>query len=67
MARQPKAWMTSPEKKPKSSLPDSIKTELETKANDLIVNVLKPKHVLPPKEDEVGCALVEELLPAAEA
>jgi len=52
MAKQRKAWMITPEKKPKSSLPDSLKTELEAKANDLIVNVLKPKHVLPPKEDE---------------
>jgi hypothetical protein len=25
---------------------------VETKAKDLIENVLKPKHVLPPKEDE---------------
>jgi hypothetical protein len=44
--------MKTPEKTPKSSLPDSLKTELEAKANDLIVNVLKPKHVLPPKQDE---------------
>jgi hypothetical protein len=44
--------MISPGKKPKSSLPDSIKTELEAKATDLIVNVLKPKYVLPPKKDE---------------
>jgi len=48
MAQQRKAWMISPSKKPKSSLPDSIKNELEAKATDLIANVLKPKHVQPP-------------------
>ena len=50
MPKQRKAWMTSPEKKPKTSFRDSIKTELEAKATDLIVNVLKPKHVQPPKK-----------------
>jgi hypothetical protein len=52
MAQRRKAWMITPQKKPKSSLPDSLKTELETKANDLIVNVLKPKHVQPPPPSE---------------
>jgi len=52
MAQQRKAWMVSPGKKPKSSLPDSIKNELEAKATDLIVNVLKPKHVQPPPQEE---------------
>ncbi len=31
----------------------SIKAEVESKAKDLIVNVLKPKHVLSPKNDEL--------------
>jgi hypothetical protein len=44
--------MVSPGKKPTSSLPDSIKNELEAKATDLIVNVLKPKHVQPPPQEE---------------
>ena len=52
MTKQRKAWMIGPERKPKSSVPDTIKTELEAKATDLIVNVLKPKHILPPKKDE---------------
>ena len=52
MTKQRKAWMISPGKKSKSSVPDSIKNELEAKATDLIVNVLKPKHVSPPKESE---------------
>jgi hypothetical protein len=48
MAKQRKAWMISPGKSPKPSVPDSIKAELEAKAADLIETVLKPKHVLPP-------------------
>ena len=52
MAKQRNAWMISPGKCPRQSVPDSIKAELEAKATDLIENVLKPKHVLPPKKDE---------------
>ena len=44
--------MMRPTKKPTSSLPDTLKAEVEAKASDLIANVLKPKHVRPPKEDE---------------
>jgi len=42
----------SPAKSSKPSVPDSIKTGLAAKANDLIEKFLKPKHVLPPKPDE---------------
>lgn len=52
MAKQRKTWMMTPAKSPKPSVPDSLKAELTAKANDLIENVLKPKHVLPPKPDE---------------
>jgi hypothetical protein len=52
MAQQRKAWTISPGKKPTSSLPDSVKNELEAKATNLIVNVLKPKHVQPPPQGE---------------
>lgn len=52
MAKKRKAWMSRPEKKPASDLSDSLKAELEAKANDLIENVLKPKHVRPPRENE---------------
>jgi len=51
MPKPRKAWMMSPAKSPKPSVPDGIKAELEAKANDLIENVLKPKHVLPPEPD----------------
>lgn len=51
MAKQRKAWITSPGKSAHPSVPDSIKTELAAKATDLIENVLKPKHVQPPNND----------------
>ena len=52
MATKRKAWMIRPAKKPTSSLPDTLKAEVEAKASDLIANVLTPKHVRPPPEDE---------------
>ncbi len=44
--------MLSPAKSSKPSVPESIKAEVVAKAMQLIENVLKPKHVLPPKLDE---------------
>jgi hypothetical protein len=52
MAAKRKAWMSRPAKKAKSSVPDTLKAEVEAKASDLIANVLTPKHVRPPPEDE---------------
>jgi hypothetical protein len=48
-AREP--WNIRPAKK-RAFVTASIKTEVETKAKDLIENVLKPKHVQPPKKGE---------------
>ncbi len=50
MPKQRKAWMTSPAKKPNSTLPGTVKDELDTKAKELIESVLKAKHVLPTPE-----------------
>ncbi len=51
MPKPRKVWMLSPAKIPKPSVPESIKAELAAKAMHLIKNVLKPRHVLPPKPD----------------
>ena len=51
MPKPRKVWMTNPAKSPKPSVPESIKVELTTKALHLIENILKPRHVLPPKPD----------------
>ena len=48
MAKQRKAWMPSPARTPKVSLPGTAKDEVETKARELIETVLKPKHIQPP-------------------
>src|SRR5271157_4013911 len=47
MAKPREPWNIRPAKK-RASVTASIKAEVETKAKDLIDNVLKPKHVLPP-------------------
>jgi hypothetical protein len=47
MAKPRERWNIRQTKK-RSSVTASAKTEVETKAKDLIDNVLKPKHVLPP-------------------
>ena len=44
-------WNIRPAKK-RPTVTASIKAEVESKARDLIENVLKPKHVLPPKRGE---------------
>ncbi len=52
MANARKAWMFSPAgKKPKASLPGTVKDEVDTKAKELIETVLKPKHIEPPPKE----------------
>src|SRR5271154_3276101 len=51
MAKQRKLSIFRPETKSMSSLPGTVKDEMETKAKELIEKVLKPKHVQPPLED----------------
>ena len=47
MAKPREAWNIRPSKK-RVTTSASLKAEVETKAKNLIDNVLKPKHVLPP-------------------
>jgi hypothetical protein len=47
MAEPREPWNKRPVKK-RLSVTASVKAEVETKAKDLIDNVLKPEHVLPP-------------------
>jgi hypothetical protein len=51
MARRRAPWNIHPAKK-RAPVTASLKTEVEMKANDLIEQVLKPKHVRPPKKGE---------------
>jgi hypothetical protein len=51
MAKPREPWNIRPAKK-RVSLTAFLKTEVETKAKDLIENVLKPKYVQPPHKGE---------------
>jgi hypothetical protein len=44
-------WVYSPKKPAPPKVPESLKREVETKANELVETVLKPQHVPPPPED----------------
>ncbi len=44
-------WVYAPKKSAPPKLPETLKREVETKANALVESVLKPQHVLPPPED----------------
>jgi hypothetical protein len=48
-----------PKKVAKPSLPETVKVDLETKAMDLIENVLKPRYVIPPKPNPVYNYIVD--------
>jgi len=52
MAARRKRWTYSPPRQPKPKVPDGAKTEVETKAREIIEAVLKPDHIKPPSEDE---------------
>ncbi len=51
MSKPRKMWVYSPPKPPASKVPERVKIEVQTKADQLIETVLKPKHVQPPPRD----------------
>ena len=54
MTKGQKRWMppsTTRSKPTRIAVSDAVKTEVTTKANELIENVLKPKHIQPPPEE----------------
>lgn len=51
MARPREPWNIRPARKSRP-VTASLKAEVEIKANDLIVNVLKPRYVKPPRRGE---------------
>jgi hypothetical protein len=48
MPKPRKPWTFGAGKKPKTSLPGTLKDEVDTKAKALIETVFKPKHIEPP-------------------
>jgi hypothetical protein len=51
MPKQQKRWVYSPKKAAKPKASDTVKTMVQTKANELVENVLKPQHIQPPPEE----------------
>src|ERR1700722_10275031 len=51
MAKKRKQWVYSPKKESIPSMDEGFKAEVETKAQKLIDEVLKPKHVKPAPKD----------------
>jgi hypothetical protein len=51
MAKPREPWNIRPAKK-LASVTETLKTEVETRARELIENVLKPKYIQPPPEDQ---------------
>ncbi|MBI1748045.1 MAG: hypothetical protein HYR55_15870 [Acidobacteria bacterium] len=52
MVKRKKMWLPSPPRRPKSKLPETVKTEVERRANELVASVIKPKHVNHPPVDQ---------------
>ncbi|WP_201384483.1 hypothetical protein [Ktedonobacter sp. SOSP1-52] len=50
MRKPPKSWMPSPRKTTSSTLPETLKQEVSTKANMLIETVLKARYIQPPPQ-----------------
>lgn len=48
MPREINPWAMYPRKTSTTSLPEALKMEVTTKANELIETVLKPKYIQPP-------------------
>jgi len=51
MTKEINPWAMNPRKTSTASLPESLKMEVTSKANELIETVLKPKYIQPPLED----------------
>ena len=58
MAQPREPWNIRPAKK-RASVTASLKTEVETKAKELIETVLKPRHVLPPPKEKQGNSIID--------
>src|SRR6266700_4989649 len=51
MPKEINPWAMYPRKTSTAPLPEALKMEVTTKANDLIERVLKPKYIQPPPEN----------------
>ena len=51
MSQEINPWAMYPHKTSTASLPEALKMEVTTRANELIETVLKPKYIQPPPEN----------------
>src|SRR6202163_4316702 len=51
MPKEINPWAMYPRKTSTASLPEALKMEVTTKANELIETVLKPRYIQPPPEN----------------
>ena len=59
MPKEINRWAMSPRKTSPSLLPEALKMEVTTKANELIETVLKPKYIQPPPENPQCNSIVD--------
>ena len=52
MAKKGKMWIYNPPRPSKPSVPETLKMDLEARANKLVAGALKPAHIKPPSPDE---------------
>ncbi|MBI5032608.1 MAG: hypothetical protein HZB51_18945 [Chloroflexi bacterium] len=52
MTKPRKTWVYSPPKSPAPKVPERVKIDVQTKADQLIETALKPKYIQPPPKDE---------------
>lgn len=48
--KQGYCWGYAPDRRIKHKVPDDLKKEVQTKANELVAKVLKPKYIKPPPD-----------------
>jgi len=51
MKRGQTMWAFNPQKSPKPKVPEDVKSEVETKAKELVESFLKPEYINPPPEE----------------
>ena len=50
-SRPRKQWVYAPKKPTPPKVPETLNREVETKANELVESVLKPRHIKEPEPD----------------
>jgi hypothetical protein len=57
--RPPRRWVYSPKSATKPKVPETLKKEVSERGTALVENVLKPRHIQPPPEDQMFNYIVD--------